>query len=308
VEIGFRKEEIRINDKNASYVKYEVFFMRKIFTALCLAALLSGCARENNEAIYPSESESEAYDFTVYTTQEEEKLPNKTIGWGMRRNPPEPPVFTDEQVSMMEKYGCIYKGSDEKKYLYLTFDEGYENGQTEKILDTLKEKGVTAAFFITGDYFKRERVIVDRMVEENHIVGNHTMNHPSIPSLESVQNIEEEVLSLDRAFYAVYKTHMRYFRAPKGEYSEKSLAVTESLGYVNTFWSFAYDDWYRDKQRGEEYAYKKTMENLHNGCVLLLHAVSEDNASALGRIIDDARSMGYEFKSLDEYIGDAENA
>ena len=203
----------------------------------------------------------------------------------------------------MDKYGCIYMGAAETKYLYLTFDEGYENGQTGKILDVLKEKGVKAAFFITGDYFKSEKKLIDRMVDEGHIVGNHTMNHPCVPNLKDVESVEREVLSLDRAFYARYGKHMKYFRPPEGAYSEKTLAVTKNLGYTNVFWSFAYDDWYRDKQRGADYAYNKTMENIHPGCVILLHAVSCDNANALGDIIDDARKAGYEFLSLDEYIG-----
>lgn len=276
--------------------------MKKAVILLFCTVLLAGCNRES--ALLPTE-ECEAEEqpsFYIYTVGESEKISNKRLEWGMRRNPPESPEFTSEQRALMDKYGCIYKGAEDKKYLYLTFDEGYENGQTARILDTLKEKGVTAAFFVTGDYFKRETDLVDRMVSENHIVGNHTMNHPSIPKLETVEKTEEEVLSLDRAFYGRYKKHMRYLRPPKGEYSERTLAVTESLGYTNVFWSFAYDDWYTDRQRGGDYAYNKTTENLHNGCVLLLHAVSCDNADALGRIIDDARAAGYEFKSLDEYI------
>lgn len=231
-----------------------------------------------------------------------ENLPNKKQSWGMRRNPPQRPEFTDEQKALMDKYGCIYLGASEKKYLYLTFDEGYENGQTAKILDVLKEKGVKAAFFITGDYFKCEIDLVDRMVNEGHTVGNHTMNHPCVPEIDESDRIEEELLSLDRAFYQRYKTHMKFFRAPEGAYSEKTLAVTKNIGYTNVFWSFAYDDWYRDKQRGADYAYNKTMDNIHPGCVILLHAVSQDNADALGRIIDSAREMGYEFLPLIEYI------
>lgn len=229
-------------------------------------------------------------------------LSTQKESWGMRRNPPERPEFTEHQKEIMDKYGCIYLGSSEQKYLYLTFDEGYENGQTGKILDVLKEKGVTAAFFITGDYFKAEKLLVDRMVNEGHIVGNHTMKHPCVPEIDVDEKIEEEVLSLDRAFYEKYNRHMKFFRAPEGAYSEKTLAITKKLGYTNVFWSFAYDDWYRDKQRGADYAYNKTIENIHPGCVILLHAVSSDNAAALGRIIDSAREMGYEFLSLEEYI------
>ena len=219
----------------------------------------------------------------------------------MRRNAPERPQFTKEQVEIMDKYGCIYLGSEEKKYIYLTFDEGYENGMSEKILDVLKEKNAKATFFITGDYFKREQSLIDRMVTEGHEVGNHTMNHPCVAELNE-EKIENELLSLDMAFYDRYGKHMKYFRPPEGAYSEKSLAVIKNLGYTTVMWSFAYDDWYTDKQRGAEYAFEKTINNIHPGCVMLLHAVSKDNAMALGKIIDTARGMGYEFLSLDEYI------
>ena len=258
--------------------------MFKIFVLL-LVFVFTGCGAGNIEE-----------------TLSEEILSTEKESWGMRRNAPEKPEFTEHQIKLMDKYGCIYMGRGEEKYLYLTFDEGYENGQTGKILDTLKEKGVKATFFITGDYFKTEGELVDRMVNEGHIVGNHTMNHPCVPDIEETGKIEEEVLSLDRAFYGKYNRHMEFFRPPEGAYSEKTLKVTSTLGYKNVFWSFAYDDWYRDKRRGADYAYNKTMENIHPGCVILLHAVSIDNAEALGRIIDSARDMGYEFLPLSEYI------
>ncbi len=259
--------------------------MYKIF-ALIFVVLLSGCAKASDAV------ETVAND-TVSVKKE---------SWGMRRSPPDRPEFTQGQIEMMDKYGCIYMGGSAQKYLYLTFDEGYENGQTAKILDTLKEKGVKAAFFITGDYFKAEGELVDRMVDEGHIVGNHTMNHPCVPDIGGLDKIEEELLSLDRAFYEKYGKHMKFFRPPEGAYSEKTLHVTRKMGYTNVFWSFAYDDWYRDKRRGADYAYNKTIENIHPGCVILLHAVSYDNAEALGKIIDSAREAGYGFLSLEEYI------
>lgn len=261
--------------------------MQKIL-AFVLVFLMAGCTMGEKE---------------VFNKMEIESLSEKKMSWGMRRNAPEKPEFTNEQKEIMDKYGCIYMGKGEEKYLYLTFDEGYENGQTEKILDVLKETGVKAAFFITGDYFKREAALLDRMVNEGHIVGNHTMNHPCTADIKEVKKLEEEILSLDRAFYEKYHKHMTFFRPPEGAYSEKSLAVTQNLGYTSVFWSFAYDDWYTDKERGSDYAYKKTVDNLHPGCVILLHAVSKDNANALKDIITTAQSLGYKFLPLDEYIG-----
>lgn len=280
-----------------------VFFL-KFFLIFLTILMMSGCAKADVEKTEePAEVEAQIKEVREFFQAEDiEKLSKKVQNWGMRRNPPQRPEFTSEQISLMDKYGCIYLGSDEEKYLYLTFDEGYENGQTGKILDVLKEKNVPAAFFITGDFFKAEPELVDRMVSEGHIVGNHTMNHPCVPKLTTAEKIENEILSLDRAFYEKYKKHLSYFRPPEGAYSEQSLAVSRNAGYTNVFWSFAYDDWYKDKQRGAEYAYNKTMENLHPGAVILLHAVSVDNANALGNIIASAREKGYEFKSLDCYI------
>lgn len=230
-------------------------------------------------------------------------LSNTLAGWGFRRVLPDRPEFTAKQIQLMQGYGCIYMGASDEKVLYLTFDEGYENGYTASILDTLKEKGVKAAFFITGAYLRAKdgEALIRRMLDEGHIVGNHSNTHPSLPSLSSVSAVEEEILSLDRQFYGIFGMNMKYLRPPRGEYSEKTLAITRDLGYTNVLWSLAYRDWETDKQKGVDHAYKQVMDNLHNGCVMLLHAVSSDNAGALGKIIDDARAQGYAFKTLDEY-------
>lgn len=225
---------------------------------------------------------------------------NKIRSWGIKRNPGNQPPDPDPGAAeLLEKYGGIYIGDTSKKVIYLTFDEGYENGYTPKILDVLRDNNVKAVFFITGPYLKQHQDLVRRMVEEGHTVGNHTIHHPSLPTL-SDSEIEEEVLGLDRAFYEKFGKHMKYLRPPKGEYSERTLAITQKLGYTNLFWSFAYDDWHRDKVRGKEYAYEMVMRNLHNGAVLLLHAVSKDNADALDMIIKGARERGYTFGNIED--------
>jgi len=220
-------------------------------------------------------------------------------GWGItRKGNNQPPDPDPGAAQLLEKYGGIYIGDTSKKEIYLTFDEGYENGYTPKILDVLRDNNVKAVFFITGPYLKEHEDLVRRMVEEGHIVGNHTIHHPSLPTLDDAQ-IEEEVLGLDRVFYEKFGKHMKYLRPPKGEYNERTLAITQRLGYCNLFWSFAYDDWHRNKSRGADYAYQKVMSNLHNGAILLLHAVSKDNAEALDRIIKGAKELGYTFGNID---------
>jgi peptidoglycan-N-acetylmuramic acid deacetylase len=223
-------------------------------------------------------------------------------GWGIsRKKNNQPPDPDPGAAQLLEKYGGIYIGDTSKKEIYLTFDEGYENGYTPKILDVLKANNVKAVFFITGPYLKEHEDLVRRMVEEGHTVGNHTIHHPSLPTLDNAK-IEEEVLGLDRVFFEKFGQHMKYLRPPKGEYNERTLAITHKLGYCNLFWSFAYDDWDRNKSRGADYAYQKVMSNLHNGAVLLLHAVSKDNAEALDQIIKGARQAGYTFGSVDNLI------
>ena len=225
---------------------------------------------------------------------------NKLLAWGISRKLDNKTPDADPGApDLLKKYNGLYLGDTSKKIIYLTFDEGYENGYTPKILDVLKENKVQAAFFITGPYLSIHQDLVRRMVEENHIVGNHTIHHPSLPSLTD-EKLEEEVLGLERAFKEKFDKKMEFLRPPKGEYSERSLAITSKLGYKNMFWSFAYDDWYRDKIRGAEYAYNIVMKNLHNGSILLLHAVSKDNADALDMIIKGAREKGYEFGTFDE--------
>lgn len=225
---------------------------------------------------------------------------NKLLRWGLKRNsdnrPPSPDPGAPE---LLERYGGAYLGSTTEKRIYLTFDEGYENGYTSKILDVLRDNDVQALFFITGPYLKEHQDLVRRMVEEGHVVGNHTIHHPSLPDVKDDQ-LEEELLGLERAFKEKFGQSMRYLRPPKGEYSERTLAISQQLGYINLFWSFAYDDWYKDKIRGADYAYNKVIQNLHNGAVLLLHAVSKDNADGLDMIIKGVREKGYEFGKIDE--------
>ena len=224
----------------------------------------------------------------------------KVLRWGiLRKKDNQTPAADPGAPELLKEYGSIYIGDTSKKIVYLTFDEGYENGYTSKILDTLRDNNARAVFFITGPYLKEHGDLVERMVKEGHIVGNHTVSHPSLPEI-SGRELEEEVLGLDRAFYKRFGQHMKFLRPPKGEYSEYTLAETKKLGYCNVFWSFAYDDWYRDKSRGADYACNMVMNNLHNGAVILLHAVSKDNAEALDRIIKGIREKGYEIGDLND--------
>ncbi|MDR0286675.1 MAG: delta-lactam-biosynthetic de-N-acetylase [Clostridiales bacterium] len=223
--------------------------------------------------------------------------------WGLKRgtNGSLPEVGSKEKT-LLEKYGGIYLGDTQQKVVYLTFDEGYENGYTPQILDVLKANDVKAIFFITGDYLKQSPELVRRMVEEGHEVGNHTMHHPSLAKV-SKERIEDEILGLDREFFDKFNKHMRLLRPPMGEFNEKSLVTANELGHVTVMWSFAYVDWQVNNQKGTQYAHDMVLNNLHNGAVFLLHAVSKDNANALDSIIKDIKAKGYQFGTADQLLG-----
>jgi len=230
-------------------------------------------------------------------------LSNTKKGWGFKRNDqhqqPEMPASISAEL---RKYGAYWVGSPDEKVVYLTFDEGYENGYTGRILDILKANDVKAAFFVTGHYLKSQPALVKRMVEEGHIVGNHTDSHPSLPDISN-EAIKRELLAVEQAFEEITgQKGMRYLRPPMGEYSERTLALTNSLGYHNIFWSLAYVDWV-PMPGGPDEAYSSVMNNIHNGALILMHAVSQDNTEALDRIIKDIKSQGYVFKTLDDLTG-----
>lgn len=201
-----------------------------------------------------------------------------------------------------EKYGAFTVDTkSEEKVLYLTFDCGYEyNNLTSNILDILKEKNVPAAFFCTLHHIKEQPELIARMINEGHIVGNHSANHPSFAEITRTQMIEE-IEECENYLRQNFGYAAKYFRFPAGEYNESALDAVSSIGYVSSFWSVAYSDWDVNDIKGKEYTVNIIMERLHPGAVILLHSVSQDNAEALGEIIDKAREQGYEFKSLDDY-------
>lgn len=191
-----------------------------------------------------------------------------------------------------------YDDKSDEKVIYLTFDCGYENGYTGKILDVLKEKNVPAAFFCTLPQMKDNHDIIARMINEGHVVGNHSVTHPDF-SLLSDSQIVDELKGFDDYIRQNFGYSSLYFRYPQGKYSEKALDTVNSLGYKCVFWSLAYADWDLENQKGETYAFETVMSRIHPGAVILLHAVSPDNANSLDNIIDACREKGYVFKSLE---------
>lgn len=209
------------------------------------------------------------------------------------------PEAPKESADFLNEYDAYYIGDTNSKVLYLTFDQGYENGNTHKILDVLKEEKVPAAFFVVKPYIKSEKDIVKRMVDEGHLVCNHSSHHPSMPSILDNEKFNKEFTEVEEEFKTLTGQDMpKFFRPPMGKYSKNSLKKTQALGYKTIFWSFAYKDWLVDNQPKEDYAIKKILAGVHPGAIILLHSVSDTNTKILKTVIRELKKQGYEFKSL----------
>lgn len=234
-----------------------------------------------------------------HTNNSQQTMTNEKLSWYYKPNKEHRlPEVNAKGKAFLEQYGGIYHGDINNKTIYLTFDEGYENGYTSKILDVLKASKVKAAFFITGDYLRRNPELVKRMVNEGHIVGNHTDNHPSLPTLTD-EALKKEIVNLSDSFQKLTGIKMSYLRPPMGEYSERSLKITHDMGYRNVFWSVAMVDWRPDAGNPEQNK-KNILGRLHAGAIILLHAVNKANAEMLPNLIQDCNKQGYQFKTLND--------
>ena len=211
-----------------------------------------------------------------------------------------PPV--DGALSYVTKYDGYYIGTDEQdKVIYLTFDAGYENGSTEKILDTLQKHNVKAAFFLVGNYLQKNADLVRRMVAEGHVVGNHTMTHPDMSTISDKTAFQKELTGLETLFKEITGKELpKYYRPPQGIYSEENLKMAKELGYKTVFWSLAYKDWENDNQPGKDYALGKLIPRTHNGAVILLHSTSQTNAEVLDELLTQWKNLGYRFETIDQ--------
>ncbi|MBE6947657.1 MAG: delta-lactam-biosynthetic de-N-acetylase [Ruminococcaceae bacterium] len=201
----------------------------------------------------------------------------------------------------LARYDGVYLGDTTQKVLYLTFDAGYENGCTSKILDVLQKHQVPAAFFLVGNYMKTNPDLVRRMVNEGHIVGNHTMHHPDMSKIENPEAFQKELSDLGTLYQDITGQPMpKYYRPPQGIYSQKNLEMAKSLGYRTVFWSLAYVDWNNNSQPTAEYAFSKLLPRTHNGAVILLHSTSQTNRDILDELLTKWKAMGYTFAPISE--------
>ncbi len=257
---------------------------------------------QDQKAETPKVEDQKNQDQAQKTENQQSKNQDSTISneqksWWFKRNKEHLPPGAQQEINITD-FDTYYLGNTKEKVLYLTFDEGYENGYTSRILDILKENEVQAAFFVTQPYVEQNQELVQRMIEEGHVVGNHSITHPNLTTLS-----DEEVIHEIQGLATYYEEVMGhpidpFFRPPSGFYSQRTLKLTQEAGYKTIFWSMAYKDWVVDDQPGKEAAYQHVLENHHSGAIILLHAISKSNTEALDEILKELKQQSYQFKSL----------
>ena len=225
--------------------------------------------------------------------------------WYVKRNTEHKQPTLDSNMQYIEKYDAYYvdktKAESEDKVIYLTFDAGYENGNVERIVDTLIEEKIPAAFFVLDNIIIKNTELVNKMAENNLLVCNHTLKHRDMTKITNIEEFKNELISLESVYKEKTGREMaKYYRPPEGKFSEENLAFAKELGYKTIFWSFAYADWDNEKQPTREYAMKKILDNIHNGAVILLHPTSKTNADIMPELIKELKKQGYRFGTLDE--------
>lgn len=207
----------------------------------------------------------------------------------------------------LEQYNAYYAGSPDQNTIYLTFDAGYENGNTAPILDALKKHNAPAAFFVVGNFVESNPELIQRMVDEGHTVGNHTFSHPDMGEISTREAFSRELLKVEALYEDITGRPMaKYYRPPQGRYSTANLEMAKSMGYATFFWSLAYVDWYQDDQPTKEEAFEKLLGRIHPGAIVLLHSTSATNAEILDELLTRWEEMGYQFRPLSDLAAETD--
>lgn len=273
-------------------IKARIFRRRtgKLFLLFVTAFLLGNAAAWTKEHVSPQAAATSAEGNWGLSFQEEGK-------------PPVANATTEE----LKKYDAYYAEDTDEKVLYLTFDAGFENGNTPVILDALKKHNVRATFFVVGTFIESNPELIQRMKEEGHTVGNHTYHHPDMSQISTKDAFEKELKDVENAYKEITGEEMtKFYRPPQGKYSESNLKMAQELGYKTFFWSLAYVDWYENDQPTKEEAFEKLLGRIHPGAVVLLHSTSKTNGEILDELLTKWEEMGYTFKTLEELAGTAE--
>lgn len=231
----------------------------------------------------------------------------QTGAWGLSfQTQGQPPVGT-ASAETLAKYDAVYVGDPDEKTIYLTFDAGYEIGCMESILDTLAVHDVRACFFVVGNYLEQNPELVLRMVQEGHLVGNHTEHHYDMSKIADEASFAQELQLVEQRYERITGQPMqKYYRPPQGVYSEENLKQAQKLGYRTVFWSLAYVDWYQDRQPTHEQAFEKLLGRIHPGAIVLLHSTSTTNAEILDSLLTRWEQAGYRFGTLPELYGQSD--
>lgn len=221
--------------------------------------------------------------------------------WGLSfQQDGEPPV-ANATYETLQKYNAYYAEKTKEKRIYLTFDAGFENGNTSTILDALKKHRVQATFFVVGTYIKNNPELILRMKEEGHIVGNHTYHHPDMSQISTLESFQKELTDVEIEYKKITGEQMtKFYRPPQGKYNETNLQMAKELGYHTFFWSLAYVDWYENDQPTKEEAFDKLLRRIHPGAIVLLHSTSATNAAILDELLTKWEEMGYSFGTLSQ--------
>lgn len=268
----------------------------RIFRAFGLLALFAACYFAGAAAARLCEKEPEQSVMSGAVIEESQD-------WGLGFSEPGQPPTGMADAEELKKQNTYYLGDTTQKKLYLTFDAGYENGNTEAILEALKKHHVKATFFVVGHYLETAPELVKKMVEEGHVVGNHTYHHYDMSKISDKSSFTEEMRKVETKYQEVTGLEMvKYYRPPQGKYSEENLQMAKELGYHTFFWSLAYVDWNVDAQPSHEEAFEKLMSRAHPGAIVLLHNTSATNAEILDELLTKWEAEGYTFGTLDEIL------
>lgn len=226
--------------------------------------------------------------------------------WGLSYGEPGTQPIGNASAEDLAWYDGYYVGSDSEKVLYLTFDCGYENGNTQPILDALKKHNAKATFFVVGHFLETAPDLVKQMTEDGHAVGNHTYHHPDMSSISTLEDFQKELDDVANLFREVTGEELApYYRPPQGECNTENIKMAQQLGYATIFWSLAYVDWNQDDQPDHEEAFEKLTTRVHPGAIVLLHNTSRTNGEILDELLTRWEEMGYRFAPLSELTGEA---
>ena len=228
----------------------------------------------------------------------------QSTGWGLSFQEEGTRPAGNASIDDLKQYNAYYASDTDQKIIYLTFDAGYENGNTPAILDALKKHQAPAVFFVVGNFIKDNPDLIRRILADDHIIGNHTMTHPDLPQISSMDAFQKELQDVEELYTSLTGEAMtKFYRPPRGIYNTENLSMAKELGYSTFFWSLAYVDWIQDQQPSGEEAFQKLLTRIHPGAIVLLHNTSSTNAEILDELLTKWEEMGYEFHSLKELTG-----